>query len=498
MTLELRAISRSYGPVQALRGVSLHLHPGEVHALMGENGAGKSTLIRVLAGLEQPDEGGITLDGRGLTLSRPEQAQALGLRFIHQEMQVVPGLSVAENMHLHLPFPRRAGLIDWRALRARARAALGALGLDHIDPAVPMLRLALGDRMLCRIAATLIGDQTPRFYVMDEPTAALTGAESGRLFAVIRDLRARGAGILYVSHRMAEVMALADRITVLRDGAHVSTRARAATDEAALIHDMTGRDLSDLFPPRAAAPPGEPVLRVRGLVAGPLRGIDLDLAPGEILGVAGLAGAGRGELLRAIMGAIPRAGSVTIGGRALPAGSPAAAWRAGLAHIPRERRAEGLMMLRPIVENASLPHLAHLARGGLFLNRPAERRLLAERGAEVRLKAAGPQVPPVTLSGGNQQKVLFARAVGGAPRVLLLDEPTRGVDVGARHDLYRVIRALAGRGVAVILASSDLPEVIGLADRVAVLQGGQIAHCLPNDDLTEGALLALCYPGAAA
>ncbi|MBW7920546.1 MAG: sugar ABC transporter ATP-binding protein [Rubellimicrobium sp.] len=474
------------------------LRPGEVHALMGENGAGKSTLIRLLAGLEQPNRGWVMIDGQPVVLARPEAAQAHGLRFIHQEMHVVPTLSVAENMHLHRPFPRRAGLINWRELRRRARVALDALGLDHIDPAVPMLRLGLGDRMLCRIATTLIGKDRARYIIMDEPTAALTGAESERLFAVIRDLRAQGVGVLYVSHRIAEVMALADRVTVLRDGARISSHVRGDTDQARLIHEMTGRDLSDLYPPRPAPPDTPPVLRIEGLRAGPLHDISLAVAPGEVLGLAGLAGAGRGELLRALVGAIPRKGNVTLAGTPLPPADPAAAWAAGVAYIPRERRVEGLMMLRPIVENVALPHLDRLARARLFLDRAAERRLLAQRGAEVRLKAGGPQALPVTLSGGNQQKVLFARAVGGAPRLLLLDEPTRGVDVGARHDLYRVIRALAAQGVAVILASSDLQEVIGLADRIVVLQGGRIAHLVRNEGLAEGDLLTMCYDRPAA
>ena len=494
MTLHLDQIRRSYGPVQALRGVSLTLHAGEVHALMGENGAGKSTLIRVLAGLEQPDGGQITLDGAPVAFPRPEAAQAAGLRFIHQEMHVVPGLSVGENMHLHLDLPRRFGLVHWAALYARAAAALAKIGLSHIDPRAPMLRLSLGDRMLTRIAATLISDTPPRFYVMDEPTAALTDAESERLFTVIRDLRAQGAGILYVSHRMAEVMTLSDRVTVLRDGEHVSSRLRGDTDKDRLIREMTGRDLSEMFPPKlpAKAAPAT-VLEVRDLSADPLKSVSLQVNAGEILGVAGLSGAGRGQLLQAIIGAIPRTGEVVLQGTPLPAANPAAAWEAGLAYIPRERRTEGLMMQRPIVENASLPHLKRLARLAFWQNRPAEKALLAEHGAQVRLKAAGPQVAAAALSGGNQQKVLFARAVAGNPRVLLLDDPTRGVDVGARFDLYRVIRDLAANGMAVIIASSDLPEITGLADRIAVLHDGRLAHLVENTGLSEGDLLTLCY-----
>ena len=493
-TVTLDQISRSFGAVKALCGVTLALHGGEVHALMGENGAGKSTLIRILAGLDRPDTGRVAVDGVPLAPGRPDAVQAAGLRFIHQELQVVPGLSVAENMHLHLGAPSRAGFIRWGALRAAAGAALARLGLDHIDPGVPMGRLSTGDRMLTRIAATLIGADRALTYVMDEPTAALTGAESARLFAVIRDLRAQGAGVLYVSHRMEEVMALSDRITVLRDGVRVSTRARAETDVGRLIHDMTGRDLSDLFPPRPVpAPAGPPLLQIAGLSAPPLAGVTLDIAPGEILGIAGLSGSGRGALLRAIMGAVPRTGSVRIAARALPPGDPAAAWAAGLAYIPRERRAEGLMMRRPIVENAALPHLGALSRLPGWVDRAAARQLLADRGAEVRLKAAGPQVPADALSGGNQQKVLFARALGANPRVLLLDEPTRGVDVGARFDIYRIIRDLADRGTAVLLASSDLTEIAGLADRVAVLHDGRVAHLCPAAGLTEGDILRLCY-----
>lgn len=492
--LALEAISKSYGPVQALRGVGLDLLAGEVHALMGENGAGKSTLIRILSGLERPDGGQMRLDGAPLVLPSPLAAQAAGMRVLHQELQVAPGLTVAENMHLHRPFPRRFGLVDWRRLNAAARDALARLGLGRIDPRQPMGRLTTGDRMLCRIAATLVGDEQPWLLILDEPTAALTPPESARLFRVIAEVKAQGTGILYVSHRIAEVMALSDRITVLRDGAIVSTRQRADASEAHLVEAMTGRPLPDLFPPRSLRTLAAPVLRVRGLVAPPLNGIDLDLAPGEVLGLAGLAGSGRGHLLRALLGAVPRSGQVLLAGAPLPA-NPQAAWAAGVAYIPRERRAEGLMLHRPIVETATLPHLAALF--GRFLRPRAERAFLADRGARVRLRAAGPQVPAVALSGGNQQKLLFVRAIGNRPRVLLLDDPTRGVDVGARADLYRLIRDLAAGGTAVLLVSSDLPELIGLSDRIAILQGGRIAGILDADGLSEADLLARTYEAAA-
>ncbi|MCC5975951.1 MAG: sugar ABC transporter ATP-binding protein [Rubellimicrobium sp.] len=494
--LRLLNLSRSYGAIRALSGVSLTLHPGEVHALMGENGAGKSTLIRLLSGLERPDAGRMILGDRPAAFDSPAAAHAAGLRVLHQELHVVPALSVAENMHLATGCPARAGLIRWRALYAAASAALSRLRLTHIDPRTPMSRLGPGDRMLVRIAATLIGaeEDAPWLYILDEPTAALTGAEAERLFAVLAELKAQVAGILYVSHRMAEVLRLADRVSVLRDGCLMSSLPMAATGEAQIIHEMTGRDLSDLFPARNARAPAPPLLRVEGLSAPGIAGLTFDLAPGEVLGVAGLSGSGRGALLSALMGANARhSGTVTLDGRLFHPSSPADAWAAGLAHIPRERRSEGLMMQRALTENVSLPHLARIARAGLFQNRPGERAMLEETGRAVRLKAGGPSDHADTLSGGNQQKVLFARALAGNPRLLLLDEPTRGVDVGAKYDIYRLIRGLADRGIAVILASSDLPEVIGLADRIAILHHGRLAHLVPNDGLTEEGLLTLCY-----
>lgn len=495
--LTLEGLSRRYGAVQALDDVSVRFRADEVHALMGENGAGKSTLIKLIAGLEAPDCGRILLDDAPLALASAAEAHAAGLRFIHQELHTVPALSVAENMHLNHPYPLRFGLVNWRALNAVAKAALARLRLDHIDPASPMSRLGSGDQMLVRIAATLVedSDTPPWLYVMDEPTAALTGAEAEALFAVIGELRAAGAGVIYVSHRMAEVMRLSDRVSVLRDGKLASSLSIDRTDERTIIHDMTGRDLSALFPPRSQNPAGgAPCLEVEDLSAGRLQGISLAVQKGEILGIAGLAGSGRGALLQALIGALPwRAGRLTLDGRALPTGDPAANWMRGLAYVPRERRSEGLMMLSAIADNVTLPHLARLSHWGVFLDRRAERRRVELHGSDVRLKSSGPSQPVVQLSGGNQQKVLFARALAGQPQVLLLDEPTRGVDIGAKFDIYRLIRRLADDGISVILASSDLPELLGLSDRIAVLQDGRLAHLLQNEALSEADLLELCY-----
>lgn len=496
--LQVQQVSRAFGQVRALRAVSLTLRAGEVHALMGENGAGKSTFIRTLAGLERPDNGHLELDGKRLTPANPAAMQAVGLRFIHQELHPVRGLSVAENMFLDHSYPSRFGLVNWRALNSSAGKALARLKLDHINPKTPMSVLGSGDQMLVRIAATLIQDEStgqPWLYVMDEPTAALTGEESERLFDVVGELVQHGAGVLYVSHRMPEVLQLGDRVSVLRDGELISTKLMQDTGQEQIIHAMTGRDLSGLFPPRegaldACAPP---VLKVSNLQAGPLRGASFELLPGEILGIGGLSGSGRGALLRALLGEYGRdSGAAELGGKSV-AVRPADVWRQGIAYIPRERRSEGLMMGRSIEENIALPHLTNFARGRYFVDRKRQRRTANEQGERVSLKMTSATQPCTELSGGNQQKVLFGRALAGSPSVLMLDEPTRGVDIGARFDLYRIIRSLSASGTALILSSSDLPELIGLSDRIAIMQDGKLGDIMPAKGLTEGALLSHFY-----
>jgi ribose transport system ATP-binding protein len=490
--LHLSGIGKSFGPARALDGAALSLRGGEVHALMGENGAGKSTLIRILAGLESADSGEVTLDGVALRLGSPAMAKAAGFRFLHQENHVVPALSVAENMHLSRPYPQRFGLVRWSALRKAAADALGRLGASHIDARSVIGSLGAGDQMLVRIAATLLDDgDAPWAYVMDEPTAALTGAETERLFKAIAALKAAGAAVLYVSHRMDEVMLLADRITVLRDGAHVATRDRAATSRDEIIRDMTGRDLADLFPRRSSGTSGPPALSVRGLQSAGLRPLSFDVARGEVLGVAGLSGSGREVLLRALIGAVPRTGDLALGGVPLAA-NPAGAWAQGMAYVPPERRTEGVMPRRALAETVALPHLAQLSRLG-FVQRRKTAGLVRRLAQDVRLKATGPDQPVSELSGGNQQKVLFARAMAGDPVVLLLDEPTRGVDVGAKFDIYKLIHDLAAKGAAVIVVSSDLPELIGLSNRIAILNAGRFTQTLPAAGLTEAALLTACY-----
>ncbi|MGP1356907.1 sugar ABC transporter ATP-binding protein [Roseicyclus sp.] len=492
--LTITGLDKSYGPARVLRGVDIALRSGEVHALMGENGAGKSTLIKVLAGIVPADALHLALDGKARTLTGPEDAAALGLRFVHQELNIVPSLSVAENILLSRRTPRRFGFaVDWRAMRARAEAALARFGADHIDVTARAGGLSTGDRMLTVLAGLLASDDTePAVFVLDEPTAALTHAEADRLFAVIAELKAQGAAILYVSHRMAEVVEIADRVTVLRDGAVVLSCPMAETSREGIIEAMTGRDVKDAYPARASAPREEVLLEVEDLAAGPVAGLSFVLREGEVLGLAGLEGGGQSTVLRAVLGDIPRTGDIRFAGGSGPR-SAAEAWARGIAYVPRERRKEGLMLGRGITQNVVLPHLRRLSRAGVWSRPRAEQAEAEARGREVRLRCEHVGQSAGTLSGGNQQKVVFARAVAGRPRLALLDEPTRGVDVGAREDIYAMIRNLGAGGTAVLLASSDLPELIGLSDRILVLRDGRAAGMVPTEGLTAGALLAMIY-----
>ncbi|OAN78411.1 hypothetical protein A8B78_13170 [Jannaschia sp. EhC01] len=490
--ISLEHLSKSYAGVPALSDVSLALRGGRVHALMGENGAGKSTLIKLLAGVVRADRMQVTRDGAPVPLTHAQHAHAAGFRFIHQELNIVPQISVAENILLGQRLPRRFGLaVDWRAVRAAASEALATLGADHIDVRTLAGDLPAGEKMLTKIAAALVSDgAAPSLYVLDEPTAALTGAESEMLFDVIARLKARGAAVLYVSHRLDEVLRICDDVTVLRDGHHVSTGPVAGTSKAQIIHDMTGREGTDTYPARATAIGDKVVARVRNVGTKRLVGLNFDLREGEILGVTGLSEAGQSQFLQMFLGQERVVtGEATFHGAPVPR-SPARAWEAGVAYIPRERRAEALMLDRSIRDNIVLPHLRDY---GALANKRAETRDARDLASKTRLKCDGPDQPVGQLSGGNQQKVVFARALHGTPKLLLLDEPTRGVDVGAKYDIYSLVRALSAKGCPVILTSSDLPEVLGMCDRILVLQGGRQAHLLQAEGLHSSDLLSFFY-----
>lgn len=491
-TLTFAGLSKSFGGAPALTDVTLTLTAGRIHALMGENGAGKSTLIKLIAGLLRPDAMQAHLDGQPLALRDPRDADRAGFRFIHQELNIVPQLSVAENVLLGRPAPRRFGaLIDWRALQAQARSALADLGVTHIDVTAQAGDLPTGDRMLTRIASALVADPggaEPVLYVLDEPTAALTAGESARLFAALARLKARGAAILYVSHRMAEVLEICDDVTVLRDGRHVLTSTIAATGRAALIAAMTGKAVAEAVPPRASAIGAATVIEAEDAAGPGIAGLSFSLRAGEILGLAGLEGAGATELLRLLIGAAPlTAGRLRLDGSAAPT-SPAEAWARGVAYVPRERRAEALMLGMGVRPNMMV---AHLRDFGLWARRGAETRRAQDLAARVHLRSRGPEQPVGELSGGNQQKVVFARALAGKPRLLLLEEPSRGVDVAARAEIHALIRQASAEGAAVVVASTDLPELVGLADRFLFLTAGrQTGLTKTHDGMDPARLLA--------
>lgn len=494
MELRFSCMRKAYAGVPALDGVDLTLQGGRIHALMGENGAGKSTLIKLLSGVVTADDMVVERDGGPLTLTGPTEAHDHGFRFIHQELNIVPSLSVAENILLSHPFPQRFGLtVHWRRLRARAQEALRFLGADHIDPAAMAGSLGPGDRMLIKIAAALVTEDdghAPCLYVLDEPTAALSGQESEMLFAVLARLKGQGAAILYVSHRMDEVMRICDDVTVLRDGKRVAQYAVRDTTKQTIIHDMTGREVSDAYPPRATPISDTVVARVTDLHSAHLSGITFELRAGEILGVTGLAEAGQSALLGLFTGREKRrAGTLEVLGKAAPK-SPAQAWEAGIASIPRERRGDGLMLDMAIRSNVAV---SHLNAYGFWASKTREVGDTTKMGAKVRLKSNGPEQPVGQLSGGNQQKVVFARALLVQPKLLLLDEPTRGVDVGAKFDIYTLVRELSASGCAVILTSTDLPEVLGMCDRILVLNQGVQTHLMPRGTMGQAELLDTFY-----
>ena len=490
--LTFQNMSKSYGGVPALSDVTLMLTGGRVHALMGENGAGKSTLIKMIAGVTAADHLIVEQDGRRIPLTSPRDAQAARFRFIHQELNIVPQISVAENILLGQRLPRFRGLwIDWALVRAKAQEALTALGVRHIDVRTLAGDLAAGDQMLIKIAAALVTDQQAALYVFDEPTAALTGAESELLFTVITRLAATGAAVLYVSHRLDEVLRLCDDVTVLRDGRHVSTGPVAQTTREQIIHAMTGRQMQDAYPPRNSDVTPQVTAALINVSTATLTDLNFDLCAGEVLGIAGLAAAGQSEVLDIFMGLNPVLSGQAHFCNAAPPRNTAQAWAAGIALLPKERRSQGLMLNMAICDNILVPHLGQY---GIRAQKTRERQDAAAISAKMRIKYTTQDQPVGQLSGGNQQKVLFARALHGRPKLLLLNEPTRGVDIGAKLDIYQTVRSISAQGAAILLTSSDLPEMLGMCDRIIVLQNGKQTALLDCAGLTSAALLAQLYP----
>ncbi|MEV4617062.1 sugar ABC transporter ATP-binding protein [Kitasatospora sp. NPDC049258] len=488
-TAGVRGVGKRFGAVRALEGVTLDFPGGQVTALMGENGAGKSTLLKILTGDHRPTEGHVLLDGRQVELRSPAEARAAGIRIIPQEPEIIPHVSVAENVYAGA-LPRRAGRrLDRAELRRRIHADLERLGFaDVLDPDLLGSQLTPAQRQLVEIMRALTGDA--KLIAFDEPTSSLSEHEVDALFALIRRLRETGIAIVYVSHRMKEIFQLADRIAVLRDGALVGVQAAATTDDGELVRLMVGRDLSTMFT-RPHVATDRLVLDVEGVTTDHVRDISLQIHAGEVVGLAGLIGAGRSELALALAGDHPvHHGTVTLDGVRLRPGRPGAAIKAGLGLAPEERKAQALLLHRSVRDNTSLVVLDRLRRLR-FVRRGAERALAQQYTDRLRVRTPSVEHEVRKLSGGNQQKVVLARWLARKPKVLILDEPTRGIDVGAKAEIYQIIADLAKEGVALLVISSELPEILGLADRVVVMQGGRITGELDRAHASEEAILAL-------
>ncbi len=479
--LQLKGISKRYGATQALNAVDFDAYPGEVHALMGENGAGKSTLMKILAGNESMDSGSILIDGQNVSISSPSDAVAHGIAIIHQELNTVPDMTVAENLALGREPRASLGTLDRRRMLADARQKLSLIGSD-IDPRTTLGRLTVGRQQMVEIARAI--SENARILVLDEPTAALSRTESEQLYALIGQMRDRGVALIYISHRMEEVWMLSDRVTVFRDGTLVGTRDKEAIEPADVVRMMVGRDVVDLYghPDRT---PGEILLEVKdleGTAAGPA---SLTVRAGEVVAMAGLIGSGRTELVRMIFGADrATAGTVTVAGRTTPPRRPSEAIGRGIAMLPESRKEQALFPDQSVERNISISTLPAYSPGGVMQAHKA-RAAARQEMKNLNLRENAIDLPVRALSGGNQQKAVLARWLMADSDVLILDEPTRGVDIGAKREIYDAINALAEAGKAILVVSSDLPEAIGISDRVLVMRHGHIVAELDSATTTE-------------
>jgi ABC-type sugar transport system, ATPase component len=500
--LKARGLTKAFGGPPVLREVDFELFPGEVHAVVGENGAGKSTLLKLLTGVHEPDAGEIAIDGAPVAIPSPAAAQALGIAHIFQEPTLFPDLSVAENIFVgRLPVGERFPVVRWRAMRQEARALLDSIGA-RLSPEALVGTLSVAEQQLVEIAAAL--SQKARYVLMDEPTASLTPREVERLFRIIRDLKDRGAGIVFVNHRLEEVFAIADRVTVLRDGGKVGTWTVGEVSRDEVIRAMVGRELARWAKQemdaerRRGGPAGEVLLEVENLGArGRFAGVSLHVRRGEIVALAGLVGAGRSEVAQAIFG-IERfhTGAIRFKGKSVAFRSPREALAAGIAYLPEDRQHQGLILPFPVSGNITLSILGEISRSGWLLRRK-EQAMAKEQVERLGVRTPGISTPVQHLSGGNQQKVLVGKLLVTRPEVLILDEPTRGVDVGAKAEIHRLIVELARQGIGVLMISSDLSEVLALADRVLVMRDGRLAGELDRAQATEEAVMRLAVGGAA-
>jgi len=490
------AITKSFAGVKALKGVDFELRPHEVHALIGENGAGKSTLIKIMTGALTPDSGTLALNGQTLHHHSPAHARALGIAVVYQQPALFPHLTVAENIALSLESAGAWRRIDWKTRTARATQLLERAGAA-IRPNRLVGTLSMPEQQIVEIAKAIGADC--KVLILDEPTASLTEREVESLFRVIASLRAGGVGIVYISHRLEEIAAIADRVTVLRDGQTIATRNLSEVDRAELIRLMVGREVSAIFPKRSV-PVGDIVLETRALTstAAGIRDVFLTVRAGEILGLAGLVGSGRTQLAETLFGLTPaNRGDILLRGTRVTVANPAAAIALGIAYVPEDRRQHGVVLELPIAANASLANLPAVSRRGMI--DPARERDLARGYVDrLRIKASSIYAETGSLSGGNQQKVALARWLAVHPKVLILDEPTQGVDVGSKSEIHSIMVDLAERGVAILMISSELPEILGMSDRIAVMHAGTIAGTLARSEATQDRILSLALGGLAA
>ena len=489
MLLSAASITKAFAGVRALKGVSFDLRPGEVHALVGENGAGKSTLIKIITGAEAPDRGELVVNGHVVPSMDPGRSRALGIAAIYQQPSLFPDLTVAENIAMALETGGAWRRLDWAARQRRSAELLGRIGAS-IDPARLVETLSMPEQQIVEIAKAI--GANAKVVIMDEPTASLTEREVERLFTVIGLLKAHGCGIIYISHRLEEVFAIADRITVLRDGETVETCERAGVDRAALIRMMVGRELSAVFPKRAV-PLGEVALELRNVShrATGVTDVSCSVRQGEILGLAGLVGSGRTQLAEILFGLTPAdEGEIRVHGQVVRLTSPRDAIDAGIAYVPEDRRQHGVVLEMSVASNASLASLENVSRRGLIDR--AREQAAAERDVErFRIKTPSVAAEVGTLSGGNQQKVALARWLSTDPSILILDEPTQGVDVGSKAEIHSLMQTLAEQGLAIVMISSELPEILGMSDRIAVMRAGRIRGIIERADATQAAVLAL-------
>ena len=492
MRIEMRGIDKSFGSNQVLKQAGFTLESGEVHALMGENGAGKSTLMKILTGVYTKDAGTVLVDGKEVNYKNPQEAEKAGIVFIYQELNVMFDLTVEENLFMGKEIHGKFGICDKKAMQKKAQEALNILGVN-ISPKTVMAELSVGPQQMVEICKALMADA--KVIIMDEPTAALTQSETVALFKVIESLRKKGVSMVYISHRMEEIFELCDRITVLRDGSYIGVKNIPETNMNEIVKMMIGREIGERYPSRNVKI-GKEVLKVKELTRkGTFHDVNFSVRAGEVLGVSGLMGAGRTEIMQAIFGNLSyESGTIEIDGKEVKISNPRQAMEHGIGFITEDRKTEGLMLDKSIRENISLCNLRRISKSSV-ISREAEKNMVAEAIKDLHIKCFGSYHECNNLSGGNQQKVVLAKWILTNPKILILDEPTRGVDIGAKKEIYSIINKLAAQGVAIIMVSSELPEVLGMSDNIMVVREGEVRGIISYEEANQERVMTLATGG---